>query len=305
MNDFSSAFGNAGVQPRQPSNGMPTQQGGSILGQVQAGRTQQGQRIVIAGVEKVGKTSLACDAPRAMLVQCEVGGAAVNVPKTPFLTAWGQVMQFLDEVRVECMAGRFQAKTLVWDTATALERMIHEQTIADDRQGRQSMETAHGGYGKAYAYANGLFDEFTKRCDELAIHAGINHVFTCHVFAAKQIDPAFGEYDQWDLLLHSPKNNRTYGKREMITQWADLVGFLHEPMFITKGEGEALQRGQSKGVGRVLGVSRTPGYVAGNRYGLTGECPIPDPTRNKFGASWNVLAEAIYNAVGIDLLNRD
>ena len=167
------------------------------------------------------------------------------------------------------------------------------------------METAHGGYGKAYAYANGLFDEFLKACDELAIFGGINIIFTCHVFAAKQTDPAYGEYDQWDLLLHSPKNNRTYGKREMLTQWADMIGFLHEPMFITKGEGENLQRAQSKNMGRVLGVSRTPGYVAGNRYGLTGEITIPDPSRHKFGTAWNVLADAIWNAKGIDVYNRD
>jgi hypothetical protein len=118
-------------------------------------------------------------------------------------------------------------------------------------------------------------------------------------------DPAYGEYDSWDLLLHSPKNNKTYGKREMLTQWADLVGFLHEPLFITKGEGETLQRGQSKNLGRVLGVSRTPGYVAGNRYGLTGEIPVPDPARNQYGTAWNALAQAVFNAKGIDLFNRD
>lgn len=302
MNDFSSAFGGVKIQPQQNAHIQP---GGSILGAVTSGRPTQGQRIVIAGIEKVGKTSLACDAPRAMLVQLEVGGVSASVPKTPLLTNFGQVRQFLGEVKTEAQAGRFQAKTLVWDTATALERLIDLQTIADDNKGKQSMETAHGGYGKAYAYANGLFGEFMKECDELAQYAGINHIFTCHVFPAKQVDPAFGEYDQWDLLLHSPKNNKTYGKREMLTQWADLIGFLHEPMFITKGEGEALSRGQSKNLGRVLGVSRTPGYVAGNRYGLTGECPIPDPTRNKFGVSWNVLAQAIYDSKGIDVFNRD
>lgn len=305
MNDFSSAFGNAGIQARPQSSGMPTNQGGSILGRVTAGRPTQGQRIVIGGQEKMGKTSLGADAPRAMLVQMEAGGVVVSIPKTPLLGSFGEVMQFMGEVKAAAQAGQFEAKTLVFDTGTALERFIDAQTIADDNKGRQTMETAHGGYGKAYGYSNGLFDDFLKACDELAIHGGINIVLTCHVFAAKQIDPAFGEYDQWDLLLHSPKNNKTYGKREMLTQWADLVGFLHEPMFITKGEGETLQRGQTKNIGRVLGVSRTPGYVAGNRYGLTGEIPIPDPTRNKFGTAWNVLADAVYNASGVDIYNRD
>lgn len=307
MNDFSGAFGNLGINtqasPQAKPNGVAP--GQSILGQVSNTARKEGSRIVIAGLEKMGKTSLAADAPRAMLVQLEVGGATVKIPKTPFLTSYGQVMQFMDEVKASCMAGTFQAQTLIFDTATALERYIHDATIMADNKGKQSMETAHGGYGKAYAYANGLFDDFLKAADELAINAGINIIFTCHVFASTQLDPQHGEFDQWDLLLHSPKNNKTYGKREMITQWADLVGFLYEPMFITKGDGEQLARGLSKNVGRVLGVSRTPGYVAGNRFGLTGECPIPDPTRNAYGVAWNTLAQGIYNASGIDLFNRD
>jgi hypothetical protein len=305
MNDFSGAFGQAGIQvrPQQP-NTLPTT-GGSVLGQVTTGRTTQGQRIVIAGVEKIGKTSLGADAPRAMLVQMEVGGTVVNIPKTPFISSYGMLMQFIGEVKQAAQAGQFEARTLVFDTGTALERIIDQQTIADDNKGRQTMETAHGGYGKAYGYSNGLFDDFLKACDELAIFGGINIVITCHVFAARLTDPAYGEYDSWDLLLHSPKNNKTYGKREMLTQWADLVGFLHEPLFITKGEGEQLQRGQSKNLGRVLGVSRTPGYVAGNRYGLTGEIQIPDPARNRYGTAWNALAQAVFDAKGIDLFNRD
>ena len=305
MNDFASAFGNAGIQIQQRGNVPTMADGGSILGSVTSGRTTQGQRIVIGGVEKIGKTSLAADAPRCMLVQMEAGGVAVDIPKTPLLSTFPQVMQFMNEVKAAAQAGTFEAKTLAFDTATALELAINNQTIMDAGGGRQTMETAHGGYGKAYAYANGLFDDFLKLADELAIFGGINIILTCHVFAAKQTDPAFGEYDQWDLLLHSPKNNKTYGKREMLTQWADMVGFLHEPMFITKGEGEQLQRGVSKNMGRVLGVSRTPGYVAGNRYGLTGEITIPDPNRNRFGTAWNVLAEAIWQAKGIDVYNRD
>lgn len=303
MNDFSSAFGN--IVPAQPAKPTQGSAGPSILGRVTRGRTKQGARIVIGGQEKQGKTTLAADAPRAMLVQLEVGGAVVSIPKTPLLSSYGEIMQFIAEVKAEAQAGRFEAQTLVFDTATALEMRINDATVAADNKGKQSMETAHGGYGKAYAYANGLFDDFLQACDELAIHGGINIVLTCHVFAAKQIDPAFGEYDQWDLLLHSPKNNKTYGKREMITQWADLVGFLHEPFFVTKGEGENLQRGQSKNIGRVLGVSRTPGYVAGNRYGMTGEIVIPDPNQQGYGSAWNALAQAIHNASGIDLFNRD
>ncbi len=276
---------------------------GSMLSSVTSGITKTGQRIVISGVEKIGKTTLACNAPRPLLVPLEVGYAAMSIPKTRVPTSYGEVMGLLNEIKTEAQRGNFEpGRTLVFDTGTALERLIDARTIEDDpksKNKRLTMETAHDGYGKAYAHSNGLFADFLNACDELAIFGGINIVITAHVFASRGIDPIHGEYDTFDLLLHSPKNNKTQGKREMLTQWADLVGLLYEPMFVTKGEGESLSRGQSLNRGRVLGVSRTPAYVAGNRYGLNGEIPIPAQN------GWNALALPIYNARGIDIGNHD
>jgi hypothetical protein len=162
------------------------------------------------------------------------------------------------------------------------------------------METAHGGYGKAYAHANLLFDEFTHKCDYLSREFGLNMVFTCHTFASKVLDPANGEYYTYDLLLHSPKNEKNYGKREYATQWADLVGFMHEPMFIRKNEKEAAI-GVSEGQGRHLAVDRAPAWVAGNRYGMSGTIPLPKEN------AWNAIAHAIYNSTSgiVDVYNRD
>ena len=113
------------------------------------------------------------------------------------------------------------------------------------------------------------------------------------------IDPAYGEYDTWDLLLHSPKDNKTYGKREMITQWADLVGFLHEPLFVSKEKDSNISMGITANKGRILGIERTPGYVAGNRFNLKGEIAIPREQ------GWNYIAHQIYNSCGLDVYNRE
>lgn len=281
--------------------------GGSILGGITTGMSSTGQRIVISGVEKVGKTTLACSAPRALLVPLEIGYASMSVAKTPMLGSFAEVMALIGEVKAQAQRGAFPYMTLVFDTATALERLIHDAVLQRDPSYHNknakalTMEAALGGYGKAYQFANELFDTFTRACDELAMYGGINIVITCHVFAAKVVDPAYGEYDTWDLLLHSPKNQKNYGKREMITQWADMVGFLHEPLFVQKTEGEQLQRATSMNRGRVLAVDRQPGYVAGNRYGISGQIPIPPQ------GGWNSLAHAIYEASGhnIDVFNRD
>lgn len=281
----------------------------SILGSVSQTNPQVGQRIIIAGQEKVGKTTLTASAPNTLFVPCEMGFASVNVAKTRILTSWEDVETLCGELIAGAQAGRIKrGSTITWDSATALERFMHEYTIRTDpkwakgNRAALTMESALGGYGKAYLYANELFGKFLSWMDQLAFYGGINIVLTCHVFPSRVTDPTAGEYDTWDLLLHSPRDMKKYGKREMATQWADLVGFLHEPMLVMKaGEGERMNRAISQNKGRILGVERTPGYVAGNRYGMTGEIAIP------LQGGWNYLADAIYKTSqgSIDLYNRN
>lgn len=276
----------------------------SILSSITTGVSSSGLRILIAGQEKLGKTTLCSYAPGALLVPLEVGFAGVKIPKTEKLETMAQVNAFLDEVTYYAQKGQFPYKTLIFDSATALERIIHEAVIERDplssRSGKKmiTMDSSHGGYGKGYNMANDDFDVILAKFDILAIKAGINIVLTCHVFSSKVMDPTAGEYDSWDLLLHSPKNQKTYGKRERITQWADIIGFLYEPIYVTKVDNLSKAMFQNKG--RMLGLSRTPNYVAGNRFGITGEVSIPTPPEN----GWNAFANAIYQKTGIDLFNR-
>lgn len=267
-------------------------------------QTKAGIRAVIAGVEGVGKTTMACGASRVLLVPLESGvPSGLSVNKTPQLEHFAHVLTLLDEIIAQRMANTFIYHTLAIDSATMLERLIHDATLRTDplyQEGNKKgliMDNALGGYGKAYNYANNLFDNFLKRCDYLALQLGINIVLTSHVFAAKQLDPTAGEYDQWDLLLHSPKNQKAYGKREMLTQWADLVGFLHEPLYVV--EGDKMSKGISSGKGRILACNRTPAFVAKNRFGIAEEIPVPAQ------GGWNHLAKAIYDGCGVDVFNRD
>lgn len=280
----------------------------NMLSQVTRGnKVQKGQRIVISGVEKVGKTTLACGAPSSLLVPLEMGYGAMQNNQLPLLTTWNEVESVCLELTASAQRGQVpRGSSIVWDSATALERIIHSEVLRTDPDNLKgqaknlTMESAHGGYGKAYNIANDYFNRWTRYQDALAFYGGINCVVTCHVFAAKVVDPAFGEYQTWDLLLHSPKNEKNYGKRELITQWADLIGFLHEPLFVMKAEkGQSLARGISSNQGRTLAIDRAPSWVAGNRYGLSGTIQIPPVN------GWNNLAAAIYQSSGLDVYNRD
>lgn len=276
----------------------------SILGQVQASGAVMGVRAVIAAAEKIGKTTFAAGAPDALLIPLEQGFAGVNVNHTPMITSFAQFEILMSEITAAAQSGKLPHRTLILDSATALEVLIHEHTIALDNGSKANkaltMEAAHGGYGKAYEVANGLFDKVLAWADMLAIHAKLNIVITCHVFSSKVKDPTAGEYDSWDLRLHSPKNNRNFGKRERITQWADVIGYMHEPIIVSTVNG--VQQGVSRGQGRVLAVERTPAYVAGNRYGMKNLIPLPPPPAN----SWNAFARGLYDATQgrIDVFNR-
>ena len=277
----------------------------SILAKVSSGVTRSGIRVVIAGQEKVGKTTLAAGAPRTLLVPLEVGYGGVNVHKTPLLQTFEELTTLLQELTYYAQRGQLPYGTIAFDSATAMERCIHDYVLRLDptyanNKKTVTMESAHGGYGKAYSMANVMFEGLLKQLDLLAVYGGLNIVLTCHVFSSKVQDPTVGEYDSWDLLLHSPKNQKTYGKREIITQWADVVGFLYEPVFLMSTDKGSVTRGVSANKGRVLGLSRVPSYTAGNRFGMLAELQIPGPPAN----GWNSFADVLYKASGIDVFTR-
>src|ERR1035437_516742 len=267
-------------------------------------QTTTGVRVVIGAVEGCGKTTLACGAPKPLLIPLEQGFAGISCNKTPLIKTYDELLSLMKDITAAAQKGTSAYKTIIPDSATALERMIHSKIVQADpgwKAGNQkgvTMESTLGGYGNAYDRANELCAEFLSMCDDLATYAGINIVIPCHVFASKVLDPASGEYNQWDLLLHSPKNNRTAGKREMLAQWCDALGFLFEPMFVSKTS-ESFSQGISANKGRVLGLERTPGYVAKNRFGIQGEVAIPKVD------GWNHFAQAIYNGSGRDVFNRE
>ena len=279
----------------------------SYLSQVDAPQTmQKGQRIAIAGQEGTGKTTTISQAPGRLFIPMEVGGS--NIPKsTPLLRRWEDVVGLTDECIADAQAGRFAYKSMSWDSATAAERLLHDFTVRNDPDvlagkkiaGKLSMESSHGGYGKAYIYANDRWAEWLAKLDLLCEYGGVNQFFSCHVFSNKVIDPTVGEYDAWDILLHSPKNAKTQGKREHFSQWLDMIGFMHSPLLVSKGEkfSQAMDAGQ----GRVMLVDRTPSAVAKNRYDLVQ--PISIPRDN----GWNAVAGAIWESKKgtIDLWNRD
>lgn len=290
----------------------------SMLGQRTNAPPALGQRIVITGVEKIGKTTLACDAPNALLIPIEQGFASQTCDRLPMINWWEEIEGVCSELIAATQASPVMddgspnpgyiapGTSLVWDSATAVERLIHDYVLRKDgawgagNPNNVTMTSAHGGYGKGYNLATELFGKWLSWMDMLSMR-GVHSIITAHVFAASVVDPAYGEYNSWDIRLHSPKNEKTFGAREMITEWADMIGFLHTPLFVTKGKDDTLAKGVDAGKGRVLAVERTPSWIAGNRFKLRGEIVVP------LEQGWNHIAAAVYASTErrIDLYKRE
>jgi hypothetical protein len=276
----------------------------SLYGGITQGITKSGIKVVIYGQEKMGKTTLVCGSPTPLLVPLERGFNNVTCNKTPLVENYVDFLNFLNETEQYVKTGQFPFKSLVFDSVTALERLINDYTIALDPVSKggktNTMETAHGGYAKAYSVAFNVFNDMLKKLDMLAL-MGINIVFTGHGSSFEITDPTVGRFLSWDMMLHSPKKNGAYGKKELFAQWVNLTGFLSEPLFLTTDKETGATLGISQQKGRILGCTRKPSYAAGNHLGIQqDEIPIPCPPEN----GWNHLAQAIYTSSGIDVFTR-
>lgn len=270
---------------------------------------QGGVRVAFYAQEKMGKTTLGAQAPKPLFVPLEVGFVGVKPiieqrggSIMPQIQKWEDFDGLITEIAQACNAKQFPFKSIVIDSATAVERLINDFVIRSDVKYKPgnpenvTMESAMGSYGKAYVYARDKFQDLLNKFDYLANNFNINIVFTAHAFAAKNIDPTVGEYDQWEVLLHSPKNQKTYGNRELFKQWLDAVCFIYEPFCINAQEGVSV--GISLNKGRVLGFSQTPNYIAGNRFGLNCEIDLP------LVDGWQHFAKTIFDSSQINLSNQ-
>lgn len=286
----------------------------SYLATVQSSPKQEGKIIVIAGDVGLGKSTLVAGAPNRLYVPTEIGEPQHN--SLPLVTSWETVIGLLDELIQVAQSGAAIPQCIVWDSVTAMERLLFDYTVRHDPDvlagkklaAKLTMETSHGAYGKAYAWARDRFEEFINKCDLLSINVGTNHILTCHTFTERVVDPTVGEYDKTSLLLYSPKNSKSYGPREFLEQRASMIGLLRNPILISKGEkfNQAMDAGQ----GRVLSVDKQPSFTAKNRFNLTNDIPmIYDYSQTEEANSknlWNTLANAVWNGTQgkVDLWSR-
>ena len=220
------------------------------------GKRATAKRVVLHGVEGIGKSTLASQFPRALVLDTEDGTNHLDVDRVTI----GNYLE-ADEAMLSIARDSQGYQFVVVDTGDWLERMIIQHIV--DKSNKRSIEDF--GFGKGYTMVAETVGRFLGLCDSV-VDRGVGVVIVCHTTVKRCSPPDMDEgYDRFELKL-------TKQTAPLIKEWADAILFANYKTRLVEGEdGRTRARG---GKERVLYTERSAAWDAKNRYGLPPELPM-------------------------------
>lgn len=216
----------------------------------------ESMKVLIYGVEGIGKTTFASKFPDPIFIDTEGSTGFINARKLPNPTSWTMLLDELEDIKSEP-----RGKTLIIDTLDWAERLAKKYLM--DKNKWAAIDSTN--YGSRYV---ALSDEIGKLLNKLTEikDVGINVVLTAHAETKKhELPDEMGQYDKYTLKLEK----RDAG---LAKEWADMILFFNYKTTIisdSKSNSKKATGGQ-----RVMYTTHKPAWDAKNRLGLPDELPI-------------------------------
>lgn len=222
------------------------------LANVVRGKVSKPLRVVLYGVEGVGKSTFAADAPGAIFLCAEDGVSHLDVARFPSPRTWSDV---LETVRV-LGAEEHPYQTLVVDTIDWLEPLVWAQVCQTG--GKASIEDF--GFAKGYVMALELWRAFLARLEVLERAKKMHVVLVGHSQIKRVDDPHTGAFDRYRLKIHEKAS-------DVLREWADVVLFARHESTVAKDPKTHRYRAVASG-SRVVHTQWAAAFDAKNRFGL-------------------------------------
>jgi hypothetical protein len=235
------------------------------LSQVTHGAIDRPARIILCGVEKIGKSTFASMSPKPVFipVKGEEGIDALDVSRFPVCSTFDEVLAALGSLAEE----DHDFKTVVIDSASTLEPLVWDAVCTEHQV--QSIEKVGGGFGKGYVEAVKKWRDLMACLDYLR-DEGMGSILITHVTVKTFTDPLTDSYDQYVIDINSKAQSA-------LMRWSDCILFANSKTY-TKTEKVGMKE-TKKGVmrdERVLFTQKRPGHPGGGR-GVYGQLPYELP----------------------------
>lgn len=245
------------------------------------------QKILIYGVQGIGKNTFAATFKAPVLLQIEDGSAALDIPAFPLCLNFQSVIDV-----IQALHGDHQYKTLVLDTIDWLEPLLW--TACCEARGWQSIESP--GYGKGYIELDNWWRHVMGGLDSLRHNKGMDIVVLAHSEVKRTEPPDTDPYDTYQIKMQK----RAFS---LWQEWADMVLFCNYKVNIQKAK-TGMNEERTRGVGtgdRVIYTSERPAWKAKNRWSLPEEILIG---KDKQWASFHEQLEACTNGKYINPIQK-
>ncbi len=251
------------------------------LKSISRGAQLKAPRIIVLGVEKIGKTTFACgsrfeagqlaetglNAPVVIPTKGEEGTDALDVPVFPTCNSFDEVMQGIGALYSE----DHEFRTAVLDSASALEPLVWDSIC--QQYSVDSIEKVGGGYGKGYTEAVQRWRQLLEGLDALRAEKNMASVIIGHVKVKRFDDPTGDSFDQYQFDINDKAAN-------LLFRWADLILFANTKVVVKKedvGFNKDKKRGiDTTGGQRFLFTQKRPAHPGGGR-GAYGQLPYELP----------------------------
>lgn len=274
------AAATAVLEPEKAKAQAPQPSGAFAL--VEKGKKLMPPRILLYGLDGLGKSSFAAQAPDPIFIDTEDRLREINAAKFPHSTTYEDVFSKLRAVSKD----QHSYGTVVIDSLDWLERLIWDYVCRQDPKGASHIEKVGGGFGKGYKFALDHWREILNLVNECNVKRGMVVILTAHTNIERFEDPENPAYDRYEPRLH-------YLAGDMIREAVDATLFLTKRLAVKRDEmGFGKERGLGVAVGadggeRILRTVGSPAWVAKNSYNLPSELPFP-----RTGA-WDIFVNAM------------
>ena len=249
------------------------------LESISKGRAVRAPRIVLMGVEKIGKSTFASQAPDAIFipVKGEEGADDLDVAKFPTAKSHADVMSAITTLYKE----DHDYKTLVIDSASTLEPLVWDATCK--REGADSIEKVGGGYGKGFTEAMTEWRQMLDGLDALRAEKNMTSIIIGHVTVKPFHDPTSDSYDTYLFDVNKRAS-------EAILRWSDCILFCNRRVAVQKEDTGFKVKSRATGGGDPYLYTQKRAAHPGGGRGVYGQLPYELPL------NWQSFASAVQSA---------